>query len=795
MEMKRAYNFLIYLMLIVPPLIFFTDLTRNPYYFQIMLLNSLTVLLFMIWLYNGMSSGRIVLKKTPFDLQLAAFIGVATLSWLAMLVENAREPYLSYGVFNEGLKNWLFLAVNAILVYYIPAYFSDESTKHKFMLAIFWAGLLASVYGILQYFSIEFFWPKVLNPFGGRSVSTFGNPNFLSSYLVLLIPPVYVYYAKAQAFFKRTFYLVLMLTYFGALLCTLTRSSWVGCAVGMSIVLFFFYRYEKTVFLKNARKLVILPLGLMLALIIFWPKSTVSGYNPGVMGRLIESVSKKEGYYSAWDQRKLIWSCAWHMVHESPVLGKGWGCFELFYPFYQGRHLFLPEYIGFRTHANNCHNEILEIWSQVGTVGFGIYLWLLAAIVSFSFFTIKNTTGEKRLFAAGFFASIVGMWVDNLMNVSLHFAIPAFLYWWNMGFLATLAKQEEKVVEIKSARSKLFVWALIILGGFAILRYADSFLAEVHYFAGFKLSKKNLVQAAIPELEQAHRYQRLEVNNNYELANCYARSGEREKAIWGYKESLRSNAGYDEIYFNMATVLAQTGKLNEAVDEYTRSLYINPLSLEAYNALGSIFLQNQGLYQKAAMELFAQCAYLFPSNKDVQNNIGYLYTRAGNDKEAIKAYKRALEIDPDFDIARKNLRIALSKEGLADNAFEETDSLMKVVENDVFAKNWQGALKNCEHLVELTPRSFKARLYMANIYFTVGRLGDAIGEYKEALALSPANLSATANLGLAYFENRNYPEAKEMIEQALKSDPNNQLLKQKLDQINKMIPAPQPFPN
>ena len=785
--MKRIINWLIYITLFVTPLVFFTDLTRNPYYFQIVLVNSLTVALYMLWAFAGIQNGKLVLKRTPFDLQIGIFAVLATLSWLVMLFENMREPYLVYGVFNEGLKNWLFLIVNSILVYYIPVYFGDDETRPKFMLAIFWAGWLASIYGIFQYFAIEFFWPKVLNPFGGRSVSSFGNPNFLSSYLVLLIPVAYTFYLKAQSSAKRHFYLIMLLTYFSALLCTLTRSSWVGAATAMGLVVFFLFKYEKPALMKDLKKYIMLPFGVMLLLFLFWPKSNVTGYNPGVVGRLVESVKKNEGYYGAWYQRKLIWSCAWHMVIERPVLGKGWGCFELFYPFYQGRHLFQREYLGLRTHANNCHNEILEIWSQTGTLGFGAYLWLLASLVYFSLYTIKKFTGEKRLIAAGLFASIVGMWVDNLLNVSLHFAIPAFLYWWNFGFLASLERQSEKTVAIKTPGSKLALWILIIIGALAINRYARNFLGEISYFEGFKLSKRNSLAAAIPVLEKAHRYQRLEVNNNYELSNCYARIGNKEKAIWGYKESLRANAGYDEIYYNMATVLAQTGRTDDSIDEYTRAIYINPVSLESYNALGTIFLQRGEPYLKAALKLFEQCALLFPDNKDVLNNLGYIYTKTGKHEEATKIYKKALDIDPDFDIARKNLKISLERTGKVDPALEEGETLMRRLEDNILAKNWAAAIKNSNRLVELQPNSFKTRLYRANILFTTGRLNDAIAEYKAALKLSPSNPSAVTNLGLAYFENKEYAPAKEMLEAAVRSDPNNQILKQKLEQANRAL--------
>ena len=115
---------------------------------------------------------------------------------------------------------------------------------------------------------------------------------------------------------------------------------------------------------------------------------------------------------------------------------------------------------------------------------------------------------------------------------------------------------------------------------------------------------------------------------------------------------------------------------------------------------------------------------------------------------------------------------------------------MKTLENNILARNWPVALKNCNRLIELQPNSFKTRLYRANIYFTVGRLSDAISEYKEALKISPENPSAATNLGLAYFESKDYTNAKEMLESAVRSDPNNQMLKQKLEQAKRALNVP-----
>ena len=123
--------------------------------------------------------------------------------------------------------------------------------------------------------------------------------------------------------------------------------------------------------------------GAALAMALLWPSSSIAtGYTPTVVGRLTEfsEMMKRDGSYSPFHQRVLIWTSAWLMGSESPLLGKGAGLFELFYPFYQGTLLHAFTFFhNMRTHANNSHNEILEVFSQTGLVGLGAYLAFWAA--------------------------------------------------------------------------------------------------------------------------------------------------------------------------------------------------------------------------------------------------------------------------------------------------------------------------------------------------------------------------------------------------------------------------------
>jgi tetratricopeptide (TPR) repeat protein len=369
------------------------------------------------------------------------------------------------------------------------------------------------------------------------------------------------------------------------------------------------WKYEKEMFVKN-KKVLFACIGFFVFMALSLPKGNVDGYSVSPIARLKESISVHDASYAPSQQRKLIWSCAWDMVCDSPVLGKGFGCFELFYPYYQAKYLFLENYRALRTHANNAHNEILEICSQTGIMGLGIYLWLLVSIFLFGLQLIKNSQGEKRLISICLWTSIIGMWVDNLLNVSLHFATPAFLYWWNVGLLVGIGRLNENIINLKAIGKKLFLWLLIIFGLLIMIRYYNEFVAEKHAFLAIKSQD---LRESIDEFEQSKKFQKFDVNNNYELANCYARYGILDKAIENYHNALSSNCGYDEIYFNMAAVFARQGRLDDAVAAYSKSLLINPDALGTYLALARLY-RTSGKYDKAYVVLMNQCCYFYPKN-------------------------------------------------------------------------------------------------------------------------------------------------------------------------------------
>ncbi|MBI5629469.1 MAG: O-antigen ligase family protein [Elusimicrobia bacterium] len=707
------------------PLLFFTNLTRNPYVAQIVLLNVCLAAASALCIHEALSQGRPWRPRSPLDLPWLGWLAACLVSWAVSYW--GRTPFFRPAIAAEGSRAFLFLGVNCFLPFLLALHrvkAEDWSAPVSagawawFILgwglawmgfpalrrpgggavdfignfwdpygALLWAlglagacrlcrkgraidflhlalgtAFLASAYGVLQYFNIEWIWPNVLNPYGGRSVSTFGNPNFMSSFNVVLFPSAAVLFLLSNAS-RRWIYATLLLTMEAGLLCSLTRSSWLGALAGLAALL---AAPELRRQLRQNPRPQGLMLALGLALALLWPHSSIkSGYTPTVIGRLAEigQAAQARTIYGPWHQRLLIWTASWSMGAENPATGAGYGLFELFYPFYQGPLVeALEVFRGLRTHANNSHNEILEVWAQTGVLGLGVWLWFWTA-----FFTpmLKAAKNAPRSFllplaaAAGAF----GMLADNLLNVSLHFPVPAFVFWWCAGAaLASLPGRQEDARQPRRWSGVAVGLASAALVAGIAWHWTKVFNREWRYFSGFKLLRHSALAQASQQLEKARDWGPPEVNSLYELGNSYARAQRFQEARKAYAAALQANAGYDEIYYNIGVIeAAHLGSPRQAIPFLEAALCINPLSAEAHNQLQNIYLGDPQSHAERAEALLKRALALHPGNPSHWNNLGFLRALSSDYPAAERAYAQALRLDPNFSAAERNL-LALARQ-------------------------------------------------------------------------------------------------------------------------------------
>ncbi len=717
------------------PVIFFTNLTRNPYLIQeriLQVLLALSILLLSISIYR---KKEIVIPRTFLDRPIWIFFTIAVLSIIISLINYQEYRWAISGYSGRRILMFLF---SGIIPFYFASSLNDKYFK-KLQYAVILAGSIASLYAVLQFLHLDFIWPRVIDPYGQRSISTFGNPNFLSAYLLIVI-----FWIIGNLFlFKKSsgVWLSLLLLNLAGLGITMTRSTFMGLFIGVIILIYFLvYKFESK--FKQLKKTIYYILVGIFALIVIF-----SVISPQFLKR-IKSVVSIKGMGPALYQRLLIWESSYNMFIDTPVIGRGWGNFEIFYPFYQGKIVRKETYKNLRTHANNAHNILMELLTGVGIIGTGVYLWLMAVFVYMSRKIYLRVNKKQKIWVLVFSIAGISFWLDNILNVSLFFPVPALTFWLNAGLLASIGRESCKSPELKIDIKKfygLFIILVIVLTSGVIYFNYKYFVSSTHFFKGFKYSRQKQFERARNELLKCYEIYSLNVDNNYELGNIYARLKNLDKSIQAYHNAIRANPGYDEIYFNLGVMYIKKGDMEKAETHLKKSIAMNPLSIDTYRSLGDIKGQQKKF--KEAMKLYKEALELKSDDETLLNNYGYYNEVTGNFKEALQNYLSALRINPEFKPAALNIRRANAKYNKT-RPVKKINQLFRKTDMFIKDKNWQRALELTNEVILIDPVNLRAFLYAGNLYFKIGKTDKAVEFYNIILSIDPDNTTARSNLNV-----------------------------------------------
>ena len=127
-------------------------------------------------------------------------------------------------------------------------------------------------------------------------------------------------------------------------------------------------------------------------------------------------------------------------------------------------------------------------------------------------------------------------------------------------------------------------------------------------------------------------------------------------ALFGHLLVITPNDDYVECLarFKLGLYLHQTGRLNEAMDNYRRVIRIEPDNFQAHVNLGNA-LDADGRIAEAANE-FRTAVRLNPHNYMSHYNLGCELIVLGQRAEAIQELEQALQLKPDFLQAEQRLR-------------------------------------------------------------------------------------------------------------------------------------------
>ncbi len=180
--------------------------------------------------------------------------------------------------------------------------------------------------------------------------------------------------------------------------------------------------------------------------------------------------------------------------------------------------------------------------------------------------------------------------------------------------------------------------------------------AEVHAFLGQLYSQKRWFAEAVNQYQQGIDLGLKWPEVYYNLGNIKHQYGDLEGAINCYETAIILKPNYLKAYLSLGIILELQRNYLAAVDVYRELIRLKPDFVEAYNNLGGVLAALNRTEE--AIKVYKEALVLKPDSPNLYNNLGFTLLK-NNPIEAIAAYHRAIELDPNFIKAHYNLGKAL----------------------------------------------------------------------------------------------------------------------------------------
>lgn len=183
-------------------------------------------------------------------------------------------------------------------------------------------------------------------------------------------------------------------------------------------------------------------------------------------------------------------------------------------------------------------------------------------------------------------------------------------------------------------------------------------------------------------------------------------------AVNAFDQVIKLRPNYADAYTNIAVVEIPWEKYGSAWDSIKRALELSPHSARAHY-YAALLERRSGHPQDELTDLL-EAEKQYPQSRDVRRELGVVYYRLGEDKQAIQQFEALQKIDPDDLAAHYNLAILYHRAGLIQQAeaqqalfiTEKINSTARSLSFFYLQKNPEEALESIPwHLHNLLPAS------------------------------------------------------------------------------------------
>jgi len=300
--------------------------------------------------------------------------------------------------------------------------------------------------------------------------------------------------------------------------------------------------------------------------------------------------------------------------------------------------------------------------------------------------------------------------------------------------------------------------------------------------------------APAPNADRATAYYHYTLGHMYaELAgNATSRNDYVNLAIENYKAAIKADPNSALLAEELSDLYSQSGRLRDGQTDAEQAIKTNPNDLAAHRVLARIYVRqidaqrgrvNETMLRQAVTE-YQKITELAPKDADAWVWLGRLQSAAQNMDGAERAFRKALEIEPDNEDGLTGLATVLGIKGDGTGAADllkrasdknpSPDSLKRLADAYEQMKEYGLAADTLRHALELNPPDAPdIERKMAEYLISAERYDDALAAYQDLINDDPNDADSYLRMSQLYRQKKDLAKAREASDKAKAIDPNN----------------------
>lgn len=286
---------------------------------------------------------------------------------------------------------------------------------------------------------------------------------------------------------------------------------------------------------------------------------------------------------------------------------------------------------------------------------------------------------------------------------------------------------------------KAWILAILLIGFWSV----SSFIQASHW--------QNKIMLWSDAIEKYPNRIPMPYNNR---AIAYADSGEYEQAFDDFRQAIKIDSDYEQVYYNRGETYFQITEYDNAFADFNQAINVNPEYAKAYYGRGNVY-RERGQFREALQD-YQRAIELNPNFADAYYYRGYVYQNMSDMENALKNYSLAIEFD-----------------SFHANAYNNRGTIYQR------RRDYGNAIADFNRAIEIDPEYLTAYNNRANTYARLGNYNRAISDYNQILKFDPNRAEAYRDRAVSYFYLQRYDTAWSdiMNAQALGADVNPDFLR------------------